>query len=634
MENKRLWTLMAMITIMGGFQEATSGMKTLLVIEPDKEQPRNSEGDIIQLKDGRLGLVYTRFREGTDDNAKADLAIRTSLDHGRTWSDDRILLPNEGGLNTMSVSLLRLKSGELLLGYLRKDSTKSCNLILRRSTDELETLGPPVRATLLDGYHVVNNDRVIQLSTGRLIVPAVLHTAFDESGKIVTESVREGIPFVYYSDDDGRSWKKDNTPISPTSERKLILQENGVVELKDGRLWMFMRTAHDFQYGCYSSDGGIHWSQPQPTRLASPVSPATIERIPWSGDLLSVWNDHSGAHPFPPGRRTPLCMAISQDEGQTWSRSWVIEDNPEGWYCYTSMSFVGEQLILSYCAGDKQVGGLNRLKVAAFSKEWLQGKVRQALAGNQADAPSPHLHSSALLQPVLDYGRSFINTKMVANSPRFWVESRCRISDPNAGTTREYHQCGSCKSENTFAEKDLFKEDNYDFLPIFSERELLIFRRHSRYTPRYREVRAVEDGWGGTILDLHTCKGRVLRNPQEVFEAMSAGKMMVGQTELRDEKTGRTAVLEYPIKTINWHRDKKIWQVDTGPVLLPDLSVTADEWAQTLELAYIAFRTGDWADFVVEQPTPIVEEGKKTASVYHYSGILHKKTRNVLIACD
>ena len=43
--------------------------ETLLTIEPTPEQPRNSEGDIIELADGRLCLIYTRFRGGTSDHA-------------------------------------------------------------------------------------------------------------------------------------------------------------------------------------------------------------------------------------------------------------------------------------------------------------------------------------------------------------------------------------------------------------------------------------------------------------------------------------------------------------------------------------------------------------------------------------
>ena len=32
-----------------------------------------------------------------------------------------------------------------------------------------------MRATAADGYNVVNNDRIVELSTGRLIVPAAYH---------------------------------------------------------------------------------------------------------------------------------------------------------------------------------------------------------------------------------------------------------------------------------------------------------------------------------------------------------------------------------------------------------------------------------------------------------------------------
>ncbi len=96
------------------------GIESLLVIEPSEENPRNSEGDIIELKDGRLCLIYTRFMGGSGDHAAADLAMRTSDDNGRNWSEDRIVVQRPGGLNVMSVSLLRLASGQIALFYLRK----------------------------------------------------------------------------------------------------------------------------------------------------------------------------------------------------------------------------------------------------------------------------------------------------------------------------------------------------------------------------------------------------------------------------------------------------------------------------------------------------------------------------------
>jgi len=339
---------------------AIAGMQTLLTIEPSKENPRNSEGDIIELKDGRLCLIYTRFTGGGDDDAAADLAMRISPDHGKTWSDDQIVVRHAGGLNVMSVSLLRLASGEIALFYLRKTSQEDCRPLLCLSTDEARTWSEPTVCIMDEvGYYVLNNDRVVQLHSGRLLLPVAWHRGpgrkWDSAGVIM----------CYLSDDNGKTWRRSQDSFQGYAPggRRITVQEPGVVELKDGRLMMYLRTDAGSQYVCYSDNGGETWSKAEPSALASPLSPATIKRIPGTGDLVCVWNDHSGVHPYPAGRRTPLCLAISKDEGKTWSRSQIIEGDPDGWYCYTAITFLEDQMLLAYCAGDKTVGGLNRLKV-------------------------------------------------------------------------------------------------------------------------------------------------------------------------------------------------------------------------------------------------------------------------------
>ena len=362
--------LMAIVLALPGWSALAIEAKkeTLLVIEPGRENPRNSEGDIIELKDGRLCLIYTRFRGGSSDHATADLSMRISEDRGQSWSDDRIVVPCTGGLNVMSVSLLRLANGEIALFYLRKTSREDCRPLMCISNDEALTWSPPtVCITDEVGYYVLNNDRAVQLRRGRLILPVAWHQGPGKSWD------RAGVIMCYLSDDNGRSWRRSQDSFkgyAPDGKR-IYLQEPGVVELNDGRLMMFIRTNAASQYICYSEDAGETWSKARPSNLASPISPATIERIPWTGDLLCVWNDHSGVHPYPAGKRTPLCLAISKDEGSTWSPSQILENDPDGWYCYTAMDFVKDRLLLAYCAGDKQIGGLNRLKVVAISKDQL-----------------------------------------------------------------------------------------------------------------------------------------------------------------------------------------------------------------------------------------------------------------------
>ncbi len=343
-------------------------IETLLVIEPGKGNPRNSEGDIIELKDGRLCLVYTRFTGGSGDHAAADLAMRISGDEGVSWSDDRIVVQRPGGLNVMSVSLLCLANEQIALFYLRKTSKEDCRPLMCISTDEAATWSEPtVCITDKVGYYVLNNDRAVQLRSGRIILPVAWHQGPGQPRDTA------GVIMCYLSDDNGKTFRrsKDSFKGYAPGGRRITVQEPGVIELKDGRLMMFMRTNAASQYISYSQDDGETWSKAQPSQLISPLSPASIKRIPWSGDLLCIWNDHSGIHNYPKGHRTPLCLAISKDEGKTWSKSEIIEDNPDGWYCYTAISFVKNQVLLSYCAGDKKIGGLNRLKILALSQNWL-----------------------------------------------------------------------------------------------------------------------------------------------------------------------------------------------------------------------------------------------------------------------
>ena len=76
-----LATLLVIIAAGCATAPAADPVETLLVIEPNERQTRNSEGDLVRLKDGRLCLVYSRFTGGTRDHSTADLAMRTSKDN-------------------------------------------------------------------------------------------------------------------------------------------------------------------------------------------------------------------------------------------------------------------------------------------------------------------------------------------------------------------------------------------------------------------------------------------------------------------------------------------------------------------------------------------------------------------------
>jgi predicted neuraminidase len=154
---------------------------------------------------------------------------------------------------------------------------------------------------------------------------------------------------------------------------RVTTQEPGVVELKDGRLMMFSRTTDGSQFVCYSSDRGETWTDAEPSNIISPCSPASIERIPATGDLLLVWNNHKDVEPqYQGSKRTPLTVAISKDEGKTWESLHRLEDNPSGWYCYIAIDFVGDHVLLGHCAGDRSRGtSLHTTQITRFPIKML-----------------------------------------------------------------------------------------------------------------------------------------------------------------------------------------------------------------------------------------------------------------------
>jgi sialidase-1 len=319
--------------------------KTVLKISPSDDNPRNSEGDFIELKDGRLLYIYTHYYgESSSDHATAYLASRSSVDRGKSWTQkDEIAIQNEGDLNVMSVSLLRLQSGEIAMFYLRKNSDSDCIPMLRLSSDEAKTWSDPVQCIVdRKGYFVLNNDRVIQLPDGRLLMAVSQHNV--PNGKFTGK----GIIYCYYSDDNGKTWKSSD---ALPNLKHIYYQEPGLVLLNDNSVLMFLRTNAGTQCFSRSSDKGETWSEVTKSQLISPVSPATIERIPSTGDLLAVWNNNLSTDEKVAKQRIPLNVAISKDEGMSWQKIKILEGDPNGWYCYTAMQFVDDAVLLGYCSG-------------------------------------------------------------------------------------------------------------------------------------------------------------------------------------------------------------------------------------------------------------------------------------------
>lgn len=310
-----------------------------------EQHPRHTEGSVLELNDGSLLLAATEFLGEASDFSQAHIVARRSTDGGRTWQPPRELQKNIGGLNVMSVTLRRLEApatrGAVAMFFLVKNSPDNLKCFVRFSRDETKTFGPAVCVTDAPGYHVVNNDRVVQLSGGRILVPVAYSSDVQKEDHFVS--------FCYYSDDGGKSWRKGRGHVDQLQRGAM---EPEVIELNDGRCLMIVRTQLGIIAASVSEDRGDTWSEPYSLGVTAPEAPATIRRIPSTGDLLLIYNPTFVPGAGLGGPRTPLAAAISTDESKTWLRATDLEARNDRSYAYTSVAFVRDRVVLSYWDSD------------------------------------------------------------------------------------------------------------------------------------------------------------------------------------------------------------------------------------------------------------------------------------------
>ena len=150
------------------------------------------------------------------------------------------------------------------------------------------------------------------------------------------------ITYVFYSGDEGRTWKRTGGlmiwhkegygGLWPVDEPTIVEALNGDVVLyfrtSIGRVYTSRSQAADYidRRGRHvQRKPGDLFDKPQPTSLSGSYSPCTIRRVPKTGDLLIVWNQVSGEEMRAGYRRGRLSSAISRDDGKTWQHFRTID---------------------------------------------------------------------------------------------------------------------------------------------------------------------------------------------------------------------------------------------------------------------------------------------------------------------
>jgi len=329
--------------------------REILTIRATEEFSRQGEGSFLRLKDGRILFVYSRFDNIPGDNSPCNLAALWSDDDGETWTEPvcAVRAADYGVTNVMSASLMEMRNGDVGLFYIVKYTPNEDRIMLSRSRDGGKTWYSHTECTLPDrrGYYVLNNDRVIRLKSGRLVMPLAFHRsgAGLSGGKIYVDP--RAVCFFLLSDDDGETWHESRDCVFPPFTGTASgFQEPGVVELDNGVVWGYFRTDKMRHYEAFSFDGGDTWTAAQPSRFTAPCSPLLIKRV--GETLYAMWNpvpNYNGMGPTYTGRHT---MAIAKRENGAWSEPKLVDGDPVKRFSYPAIIPTADGLLVAYMMSD------------------------------------------------------------------------------------------------------------------------------------------------------------------------------------------------------------------------------------------------------------------------------------------
>ncbi|MDQ7027089.1 MAG: hypothetical protein Q9P01_20625 [Anaerolineae bacterium] len=221
------------------------------------------------------------------------------------------------------------------------------------------------------------------------------------------------------------------------------------------------------------------------------------------------------------------------------------------------------------------------------------------------------------------------------NNARIQIEAVCYITDKETQHRTQYVLGAACKTEYVGVDENIWTDPNADFCIILSAESFLILKswdKNDKGVMRYpaslgtqpeRQTGQVRDTYDSIKINLRTVQGEQLDTVEQIVNATLADDILVGRMVFTMQKHYEV-MIDFPIKTMNANERELIYQTDTGPILFPDFTLAEDELIANFRLAYVAFNSPDWAEVILQVPTPLNDD----LSVNHYSKAVHLKTQN------
>lgn len=331
---------------------------------------------IVAFPDGELlAVFYWGITEAHHD--QKIFAVRKEPD-SNSWTDPEVIADDPFRMVGNPAIWIAPDTNKLFLFFVRSwGGWAVCNPRYQTSGDRGKTWSKSKSIYWFISRGIKNPP--IRTSRGWYVLPAYVE-------------FRDYFSVFYISKDQGRTWKDSGARVKIPDDEvpdrvdrdwgRLVLQPT-VIEREDKSLLALMRAKRPLgqMYKTESYDGGQTWTDAEPYILPNPGGGFHWMRLQ-SGNLCIIYN-HAPVLPDHGFERNPLSVALSEDDGKTWSyRRNIMEAHDEDIHRriggYPTM-VQGEDGIIhatwSFAdnveSNDQQVNVTN-IKYTKFTEDWIK----------------------------------------------------------------------------------------------------------------------------------------------------------------------------------------------------------------------------------------------------------------------
>lgn len=262
-----------------------------------------------------------------------------SKDEGKTWTEYPIFVDADRFDIRIERALIRTKDGVIILAFANDKEKANWNwqndiadspdatipTYAVRSLDDGKTWQDPQK--LHDEWTGANRD-IKETKDGNVVISTMMMRHNPGHHTVLT----------YTSKTNGLTWVRSNIIDLGGVGHHSGVTEATIEQLRDGRIWMLMRTNWGVFWEAFSDNEGLTWKNFRPTKIDASSAPGMLQRLK-SGRLFLVWNrakpegkseyrmsggDGISSEVAHSNNREELSVMFSDDDGKTWTKPVVI----------------------------------------------------------------------------------------------------------------------------------------------------------------------------------------------------------------------------------------------------------------------------------------------------------------------